>query len=85
MDNPLDKIEETFEVQLPPQQTLDGYLDQIEFTQMQDDPAIVKIRKLIKEVKETPLLFNEVDENGDEKISLEELTRTVTPLIPKGF
>ena len=52
---------------------------------MQDDPAIVKIRKLIKEVKETPLLFNEVDENGDEKISLEELTRTVTPLIPKGF
>lgn len=27
MDNPLDRIEETFELQLPPQQSLDDYLD----------------------------------------------------------
>ena len=61
----------------------DGYLDRHEYSQLQQDPEIQRIRKAIVEIVESgPYLFEEIDENGDEQISLEELTRMIQPLQP---
>ena len=62
----------------------DGYLDEHEFAQLQTDPKIVAIRRSIPELaSQGPMLFNEVDEDGDGKISLNELTVISQPLLPK--
>ncbi|WP_455203097.1 EF-hand domain-containing protein, partial [Kaarinaea lacus] len=51
----------------------DGYIDQHEFFQFQQDPQIVQLRQRIPDLSHSiPLLFEEVDENGDDKISLDE-------------
>jgi Ca2+-binding EF-hand superfamily protein len=60
----------------------DGFLDEHEFTQLQTDPKIVAMRRSIPElVNEGPMLFTEVDENGDGRISVNELTVIAQPLI----
>ena len=59
-----------------------GYLDQQEFVQLQNDPAIVRARQKIPEVEMNPFLFEEVDENADGQISQEELTRAIFPILP---
>lgn len=60
----------------------DGFLDEHEFTQLQTDPKIVAMRRSIPElVNEGPMLFSEVDENGDGRISVNELTVIAQPLI----
>lgn len=51
----------------------DGYLDRQEFTQLQQDPEIIKLRKKIPEVRNMPFLFEEIDENGDDRISMQEM------------
>ena len=62
----------------------DGYLDEHEFSQLQSDPVIIRIRKATPELEKSgPLLFVEVDENGDGLISLNELTVIIQPLITK--
>lgn len=63
----------------------DGYLDEHEFAQLQQDPKIVAIRASIPELAgQPPMLFNEVDEDGDGNISLNELTVIAQPLLPKS-
>ena len=53
----------------------DSLLDKYEFTQFQLDPAVIAFRAKIPEAQRTiPLLFEEIDENGDERLSLEEIT-----------
>ena len=61
----------------------DGYLDEHEFAQLQTDPKIIAIRRSIPELaSQGPMLFNEVDEDGDGYISLNELTVISQPLLP---
>lgn len=61
----------------------DGYLDRHEFDQLQVDPAIVSVRKTIAEIaKSGPLMFEEIDEDEDEFITLNELTVIIQPLLP---
>ena len=53
----------------------DSFLDRHEFNQFQLDPAIIAFRKKIPESTRTiPFLFEEIDEDGDERISLTEIT-----------
>lgn len=59
-----------------------GYLDQQEFFQLQNDPFIIKSRQKIPEMQRSPLIFEEIDENGDNQLSLEELTATIFPILP---
>ncbi|HEY5604875.1 MAG TPA: EF-hand domain-containing protein [Gammaproteobacteria bacterium] len=62
----------------------DGFLDAHEFAQLQTDPNIINLRQKIAELANTPLwLFNEIDDDGDEKISYTELTVVVQPLLPR--
>ena len=61
----------------------DGFLDRHEFSQLQQDPQIAAMRNSIPELRGTPLLYEEIDENEDERITLEELTIISQPLIPK--
>jgi Ca2+-binding EF-hand superfamily protein len=62
----------------------DGFLDEHEFAQLQSDPNIMRMRQRIAELAETgPLLFNEVDEDGDGRISETEITVIIQPLLPK--
>lgn len=61
----------------------DGYLDRHEYTQLQGDAEILRVQKAIEViVKSGPLLFEEIDENEDELISLNELTIMIQPLLP---
>lgn len=59
-----------------------GYLDQQEFIQLQNDPIIVRSRQMIPEMRDNPPLFDEIDENRDNQISLEELTAVIFPILP---
>jgi len=62
----------------------DGFLDEHEFAQLQSDPNIVSMRERIAVLAATgPLMFNEVDENNDGKISETEITVISQPLIPQ--
>ena len=62
----------------------DGYLDRHEFLQFQQDPEISKIRTRIAENGHAnPLLFEEIDEDHDERISLNEMTVIAESYIPK--
>lgn len=62
----------------------DGFLDEHEFAQLQTDPNIVGMRQRIAELAATgPLLFNEVDEDGDGRISETEITVIIQPLLPQ--
>ena len=62
----------------------DGFLDEHEYTQLQSDPNIMRMRQRIAELAETgPLLFNEIDEDGDNRISETEITVIIQPLLPK--
>ncbi len=62
----------------------DGFLDEHEFAQLQTDPNIVSMRQKIAELANSvPLMFNEVDEDGDGKISETEITVIIQPLLPK--
>jgi Ca2+-binding EF-hand superfamily protein len=60
-----------------------GYLDRQEFHRLQLDPEIVRLRQRIPVVRDSPFLFEEVDESGDERISQEELMMIVFPHIPR--
>ena len=61
----------------------DGFLDRHEYAQLQQDPAIVRVRRAIAEIVDSgPFMFDEIDENGDEQISLTELTVIIQPLLP---
>lgn len=61
----------------------DGYLDRHEFDQLQLDPVIVRVRAAIAEIAESgPLMFEEIDEDEDEFITLNELTVMIQPLLP---
>lgn len=61
----------------------DGFLDRHEYDQLQADPVIVRVRAAIAEIVESgPLMFEEIDENEDELITLTELTVMIQPLIP---
>lgn len=62
----------------------DNLLDRHEFHQFQQDPKIIAFRERIPEASRTiPLLFDEIDENGDERISLDEITVIAEGYIPK--
>ena len=62
----------------------DAYLDRHEFHQFQQDPEIIAFRQKIPEVSRTiPLLFEEIDENSDERISFEEMKVITEDYIPK--
>jgi Ca2+-binding EF-hand superfamily protein len=62
----------------------DGFLDEHEFAQLQTDPNIVRMRQVIPELANSgPLMFNEVDEDGDGRISETEITVIIQPLIPQ--
>ena len=62
----------------------DGFLDEHEFTQLQLDPKITAIRNSIPELANAPpMLFNEVDEDGDGRISVNELTVITQPYVQK--
>jgi hypothetical protein len=53
----------------------DNLLDRHEFSQFQLDPEIIAFRERIPEASRTiPLLFEEIDEDSDERISLDEIT-----------
>jgi Ca2+-binding EF-hand superfamily protein len=62
----------------------DSFLDEHEFAQLQTDPNIVNMRQRIAELASSgPLLFNEIDEDGDNRITNTELTIIIQPLLPK--
>jgi Ca2+-binding EF-hand superfamily protein len=62
----------------------DNLLDRHEFHQFQQDPEIVAFRERIPEAaRSRPLLFDEIDEDGDERISLNEITVIAEGSIPK--
>jgi hypothetical protein len=62
----------------------DNLLDRHEFSQFQLDPEVVALRERIPEASRTiPLLFEEIDEDGDERISLDEITVIAEGSIPK--
>jgi Ca2+-binding EF-hand superfamily protein len=62
----------------------DNYLDRHEFSQFQLDPEIIAFRERIPEAARTiPLLFEEIDEDSDERISLDEITVIAEGYIPK--
>lgn len=61
----------------------DSFLDRHEFAQLQVDPAIDRVRAAIAEIVESgPLMFEEIDEDEDELITLNELTIIIQPLLP---
>ena len=63
----------------------DGFLDEHEFNQLQSDPKITAIRNSIPELANSPpMLFNEVDEDGDGRISVNELTVITQPFVQKN-
>jgi len=62
----------------------DGFLDAHEFTQFQNDPNIVSMRSKIPELANSgPMLFEEIDENGDGLISDNEIQIIAQPLLPR--
>lgn len=62
----------------------DNLLDRHEFSQFQLDPEVVALRERIPEASRTiPLLFEDIDEDGDERISLDEITVIAEGSIPK--
>ena len=62
----------------------DNLLDRHEFFQFQQDPEIIAFRERIPEAARTiPLLFEEIDEDDDERISLDEITVIAEGYIPK--
>ncbi|WP_455223552.1 EF-hand domain-containing protein [Kaarinaea lacus] len=62
----------------------DGFLDEHEFAQLQTDPNVVRMRQRISELADSgPLMFSEVDEDGDGRISENEITVIIQPLLPK--
>jgi Ca2+-binding EF-hand superfamily protein len=62
----------------------DMFLDRHEFYQFQQDPEIIAFRERIPEAARTiPMLFEEIDENGDDRISLDEITVIAEGYIPK--
>lgn len=62
----------------------DGFLDEHEFAQFQTDPNIVSMRRKIPELADSgPMLFEEIDENGDGRISDNEIQVIAQPLIPR--
>jgi len=62
----------------------DGFLDQHEFAQFQSDPNIVEMRSKIPELASSgPMLFEEIDENDDGRLSFTELEVIAQPLMPK--
>ena len=62
----------------------DSFLDRHEFHQFQQDPDIIAFRERIPEAARTiPLLFEEIDEDDDERISLDEITVIAEGYIPK--
>jgi hypothetical protein len=61
-----------------------NFLDRHEFHQFQQDPEIIAFRERIPEAARTiPLLFDEIDEDDDERISLDEITVIAEGYIPK--
>lgn len=61
----------------------DGYLDRHEYAQLQTDPEIMRVRAAIVDIVESgPLIFEEIDENEDELITVNELTVIVQPILP---
>ncbi len=62
----------------------DSHLDQHEFHQFQLDPDIAAIREKIPQASRTlPMLFDDIDEDNDERISLDEITVIAEGYIPK--
>ena len=62
----------------------DGFLDVHEFAQFQTDPNIVAMRSKIPELADSgPMLFEEIDENGDGLISDNEIQIIAQPLMPR--
>lgn len=62
----------------------DGFLDEHEFAQFQTDPNIVSMRSKIPELADSgPMLFEEIDENGDGLISDNEIQVIAQPLLPR--
>ncbi|WP_455200055.1 hypothetical protein [Kaarinaea lacus] len=62
----------------------DGFLDVHEFAQFQTDPNIVTMRSKIPELADSgPMLFEEIDENGDGLISDNEIQVIAQPLLPR--
>lgn len=62
----------------------DNLLDRHEFSQFQLDPEVIAFRERIPEASRTiPMLFEEIDEDGDERISLDEITVIAEGYIPK--
>lgn len=57
----------------------DGYLDRQEFVKFQANPEIMRLRNRVSGMHNTPFLFEEIDENGDEHISRQEMQRAVLP------
>jgi Ca2+-binding EF-hand superfamily protein len=62
----------------------DGFLDQHEFAQFQSDANIVEMRSKIPELASSgPMLFEEIDENDDGRLSFTEVEVIAQPLMPK--
>ena len=62
----------------------DNLLDRHEFYQFQLDPEIIAFRERIPEAARTiPMLFEEIDEDDDDRISLDEITVIAEGYIPK--
>ena len=62
----------------------DGFLDVHEFAQFQNDPNIVSMRRKVPELANSgPMLFEEIDENGDGLISDNEIQVIAQPLLPR--
>ena len=63
----------------------DGFLDEHEFAQFQTDPNIISVRQKISELAHSgPMLFAEIDENGDGLISDNEIQVIVQPMLPRA-
>ena len=57
----------------------DGFLDRHEFVQFQQDPGIIRLSNRVSGLRNAPLLFEEIDENGDDRISRQEMRVAVSP------